>query len=129
MLNADIIKEIKSKPEGTTRKCWSESAEPKTVREIRNAGIPIIATKKGAGSVVDGIQFMQGLQIFITEHSVNFIKEFDNYTWQQDRDGKWLNVPVDDFNHGIDGARYVCFNELMGKRNKDGGSNITALGH
>lgn len=130
MLNADIIKEIKSKPEGTTRKCWSESAEPKTVREIRNAGIPIIATKKGAGSVVDGIQFMQGLQIFITEHSVNFIKEFDNYTWQQDRDGKWLNVPVDDFNHGIDGARYVCFNELMGKRNKEGvGSNIGALGH
>ena len=129
MLNQDIIKEIKHQPEGTTRKCWAESAEPKTVREIRNAGIPIIATKKGAGSVVDGIQFMQGLQIFITEKSVNFIKEFDNYTWQQDKDGRWLNVPVDDFNHSIDGARYVCFNELMGKRNKDGGGSNAALGH
>ena len=129
MLNSDIIKEIKHQPEGTTRKCWAESAEPKTVREIRNAGIPVIATKKGAGSVVDGIQFMQGLQIFITERSVNFIKEFDNYTWQQDKDGRWLNVPVDDFNHGIDGARYVCFNELMGKRNKDGGGSNAALGH
>lgn len=119
MLNADIIKEIKRQPEGTTRKCWAESAEPKTVREIRNAGIPILAAKKGGGSVVDGIHFMQGMTIYLTEHSVNFIKEFDNYTWQQDKDGRWLNVPVDDFNHGIDGARYVCYNELMGKKNKE----------
>ena len=119
MLNEDIIKEIKRQPEGTTRKCWADNAEPKTVREIRNAGIPILATKKGAGSVVDGIQFMQGLTIYITEHSVNFIKEFDNYTWMQDKDGHWLNAPVDDFNHGIDGARYVCYNELMGRRNKE----------
>ncbi len=130
MLNPDIIKEIKRQQEGTTRKCWAESAEPKTVREIRNAGIPILATKKGAGSVVDGIQFMQGMQIYITEHSVNFIKEFDNYTWQQDKDGRWLNVPVDDFNHGIDGARYVCYNELMGKRNKNGGGlTASVMGH
>lgn len=130
MLNPDIIKEIKRQQEGTTRKCWAESAEPKTVKEIRNAGIPILATKKGAGSVVDGIQFMQGMQIYITEHSVNFIKEFDNYTWQQDKDGRWLNVPVDDFNHGIDGARYVCYNELMGKRNKNGGGlTASVMGH
>ena len=131
MLNADIIKEIKRHPEGTTRKCWSENAEPKTVREIRNAGIPILATKKGAGSVVDGIQFMQGLVIYITEHSVNFIKEFDNYTWMQDKDGRWLNVPVDDYNHGIDGARYVCYNELMGKRNKEQehSSSASAFNH
>lgn len=120
MLNSDIIREIKRQPEGMTRKCWAENAEPKTVREIRNAGIPILATKKGAGSVVDGIQFMQGLQIYITSRSVNVKKEFDNYTWAQDKDGRWLNVPVDDYNHAIDGVRYVCYNELMGKKNKNG---------
>ena len=80
---------------------------------------------------MDGIQFMQGLVIYITEHSVNFIKEFDNYTWMQDKDGRWLNVPVDDYNHGIDGARYVCYNELMGKRNKEQehSSSASAFNH
>lgn len=131
MLNADIIAAIKRQPEGMSRKCWADGAEPKTIREIHNAGIPVVAAKKGAGSVVDGIQFMQGLTICLTERSVNFKKEFDNYTWQQDKSGRWLNVPVDDYNHGIDGARYVVYNELMGKKNKDGGgADIgAAFGH
>lgn len=123
MLNPDIIRAIKRQPEGMSRKCWADNAEPKTIREIRNAGIPILSAKKGGGSVVDGIQFMQGLEIFITERSLNIKKEFDNYTWQQDKSGKWLNVPVDDYNHAIDGVRYVCYNELMGKKHKGGGSN------
>lgn len=126
MLNADIIKSIKQQPDADTRKCWADSAEPKTIKEIHNAGIPILASKKGAGSVVDGIQFMQGMTIYLTERSVNFKNEFENYTWQQDKDGTWLNIPVNDFNHGIDGIRYVCFNELMGKKNKATGSRATA---
>lgn len=117
MLNADIIREVKRHPK---LKCWCENAEPKTIRELQLAGIPALATRKGAGSVTDGIQFMQGLQICITEKSVNAKKEFDNYTWQQDKNGVWLNVPVDDYNHIIDGARYVVYNELMGKKNKEG---------
>lgn len=124
MLNSDIIKTIKPLP---VLKCWADNAEPKTIKEIHNAGIPIFSSKKGAGSVEDGIQFMQGLQIFITERSVNIKKEFDNYTWQQDKTGKWLNIPVDDYNHAIDGVRYVCYNELMGKKDKNGNSgNYTA---
>ena len=131
MLNADIIREIRRQPDGNSRKCWADSAEPKTIREIRNAGIPIVAATKGAGSVVDGIQFMQGLAIYLTDRSVNFKNEFENYTWQQDRDGTWLNVPVDDFNHGIDGIRYVCFNELMGRKDRgSSGADIgAAFGH
>ena len=126
MLNADIIKEIKRLPDGMTRKCWADGAEPKTIKEIRNAGIPILSAKKGSGSVVDGIQFMQGLEICITERSVNIKREFDNYTWQQDKAGEWLKIPVDDYNHAIDGVRYVCYNELMGKKNKDGHGEVMA---
>lgn len=96
MLNSDIIREVRRHP---SLKCWCENAEPKTIRELQLAGIPALATRKGAGSVVDGIQFMQGLQICVTERSVNAKKEFDNYTWQQDKNGHWLNVPVDDYNH------------------------------
>lgn len=119
MLNADIIRVLKKMP---SLKIWADSAEPKTIREFQNAGLPVFAARKGAGSVVDGIQFMQGLQICITERSVNTKKEFDNYTWQQDRNGKWLNIPVDSYNHVVDFVRYICYNELMGKKNKDGNS-------
>ena len=64
-------------------------------------------------------QFLQGYPIYLTERSVNAKKEFDNYTWQQDKDGKWQNIPVDDYNHIIDPVRYVCQMELMGRKDKE----------
>lgn len=116
MLNSDIIKVLRRLP---PRKIWADNAEPKTIKEISNAGFFIQGAKKGAGSIIDGIQFMQGYTIYITERSVNAKKEFDNYTWQQDKNGKWQNIPVDDYNHIIDPVRYVCQMELMGKRDKE----------
>ena len=64
---------------------------------------------------------MQGLKhIYVTERSVNVKKEFDNYTWQQDpKTGRFINVPVDNYNHAIDGIRYVCYMELLGHANAD----------
>jgi phage terminase large subunit len=116
MLNPDIIKKLKQLPR---LKIWADNAEPKTIKEISNAGFYIQGAKKGAGSILDGIQFMQGYTIYITERSFNIKKEFDNYTWQQDRNGKWIQMPVDDYNHAIDGIRYVCSMELMGKVDKE----------
>lgn len=78
-------------------------------------------TMKGAGSILFGIDFMQGLKhIYVTERSVNVKKEFDNYTWQQDpKTGRFINVPVDNYNHAIDGIRYVCYMELLGHANRN----------
>lgn len=116
MTTPDIINKIKTLPEPRTRKIWADGAELREINEIRNAGIPIMATIKGAGSINFGIDFMQGLKhIYITEHSYNAWKEFHNYTWQQDpKTGRFINVPVDDYNHIIDSVRYVCTMELMG---------------
>lgn len=113
MLTKDIIKELK---ELTKRKIWSESADPRMIDEIYNAGFNINPVKKYQGSVNAGIDFMKGVKIFITERSLNAKKELDNYTYKQDKNGRWLNEPVDDFNHLLDGVRYVCLMELMGKR-------------
>lgn len=52
--------------------------------------------------------------IHITNRSVNAKKEFNNYTWRQDKDGKWLNVPIDMYNHIIDGCRYVVLEKVLG---------------
>ena len=116
MTTSDIIRKLKTLPEPYTRKIWADGAEPREIAEIRGAGLPMMATVKGAGSVNFGIDFMQGLHhIYVTEHSLNAWKEFQNYTWQQDpKTGRFINIPVDDNNHIIDGVRYVCTMELMG---------------
>jgi phage terminase large subunit len=113
MLTKDIINRLK---QHTKRKIVSESADPRLLQEISNAGFNIHPVQKYPGSVEAGIDFMKGKKLYITENSLNAKKELDNYTYRQNKDGKWLNEPVDDYNHLIDGWRYVCMMELMGKR-------------
>lgn len=116
MVTKDIIDTIKTLPDARTRKIWADNAEPRETTEIQNAGLPMMPTTKGAGSVLFGIDFMQGLKhIYVTERSINIWKEFKNYTWQQDpKTGRFINIPVDNYNHAIDGIRYVCWMELLG---------------
>lgn len=116
MTTPEIIDKLKSLPDARSRKIWADNAEPREVAEIRNAGLPVLSTTKGAGSVNFGIDFMQGLRrIYVTERSLDIKREFDNYTWQQDpKTGRFVNVPVDNYNHAIDGIRYVCTMELLG---------------
>ncbi|MCE8977197.1 PBSX family phage terminase large subunit [Bacteroides ovatus] len=113
MLSSDIIKEFKRMPK---LNIWSESADPRLIAEIYNAGFNIRPVNKYHGSVEAGIDFMKSKKIYITEGSINAKKELDNYTYQQDKNGKWLNIPVDDFNHIIDEVRYCCMMELMGRK-------------
>ena len=112
MLSSDIIRVLKELPD---RKIWSESADPRLVQEIYNAGFNIEPVRKYPGAVEAGIDFMNSKKIYITEHSINVKKELDNYTYQQDKNGRWLNVPVDNFNHILDEVRYCCMMELMGR--------------
>lgn len=113
LLSTDIIKKFKRMP---GLKIWSESADPRLIAEIYNAGFNIQPVEKYHGSVEAGIDFMKSKKLYITENSINAKKELDNYTYQQDKNGKWLNVPVDDYNHIIDEVRYCCMMELMGRK-------------
>lgn len=124
MKTADIIRALKDLP---PRKIICESADPRLVDEIADAGILIFPVVKHPGSIEAGIQYMQGKHLYVTENSLNAKKEFDNYTYMQDKDGKWLNIPVDDYNHIIDGVRYVCLNEKLGQ--SGGISNMTGVFH
>lgn len=116
MLTSDIIRTFKTHNYG--KKIWSESADPRLIDEIYNAGFNIHPVEKFKGSVVAGIDKMKSMKIYITEKSLNTIKEFKNYTYQQDKTGKWLNEPIDDWNHMIDATRYVVLSELLGKRDR-----------
>jgi len=84
----------------------ADSAEPKSIDEIYGYGINILPAPKGPGSVQQGIQYVQGERMSVTKRSVNVIKEYRNYLWQTDKDGKILNVPEHHFSHSLDAIRY-----------------------
>ncbi len=84
----------------------ADSAEPKSIDEIKSYGVSILPAIKGQGSVNQGIQFVQDQRISITKRSLNIIKEYRNYLWKTDRDGKILNVPESGFDHSMDAIRY-----------------------
>ena len=111
MLASDIINELKP----LKMKVISESADPRLIQEIANAGVLIYPVQKYQGSVMGGITKMLEMNIKITKNSLNAIKEFKNYTYEQDKDGKWLNEPIDAYNHIIDSVRYYVLGELLGK--------------
>lgn len=84
----------------------ADSSEPKSIAEIKSYGVTILPADKGAGSVSQGIQYVQSQKISLTKQSINLIKEYRNYVWITDRDGKILNEPVDLNNHTMDALRY-----------------------
>lgn len=85
----------------------ADSAEPKSIDELKLYGLTIMPAIKGKGSINQGIQFVQDQRIWVTARSVNLLKEYRNYLWEIDKDGKILNIPQDGFNHCMDAIRYA----------------------
>ena len=85
----------------------ADSAEPKSIDEIKAYGINIIGAEKGKDSVNNGIQIVQDQRISISKRSINIIKEYRNYLWETDKEGKILNEPEHTFSHSMDAGRYA----------------------
>ena len=116
----DVIAETLVSLGLSKEKIVADSAEPKSITELRNLGIKrIIASVKGADSVKNGIDRMQRCNIIIDERCTKTIEEFENYTWQKDRKtGEYINQPVDSYNHHIDSIRYGIQTGINKKRGK-----------
>lgn len=94
----------------------ADSAEPKSIDELKGYGLRVRSAQKGRDSIQNGIQWIQELEIIIHPRCVNFLTEISNYTWDKDKLGNKLNVPIDDFNHLMDAMRYAL--ERFIKQNK-----------
>lgn len=84
----------------------ADSAEPKSIDEIKSYGIVILPATKGPGSVNQGIQFVQSQKISLTKRSVNLWKEYSNYLWNTDKNGKTINEPQGFNDHLMSAVRY-----------------------
>lgn len=85
----------------------ADSAEPKSIDELKGLGLRVKGATKGKDSINNGIQFIQDFKIYIHPRCNNFITEISNYTWDKDKFGTTLNKPIDDFNHLMDAMRYA----------------------
>jgi phage terminase large subunit len=66
-----------------------------------------------------GIMKMMEYTLCVTKRSYNILKEFRNYVYAQDKEGRWLNKPIDSYNHAIDAIRYVVLDKLLGESPED----------
>ena len=96
-------------------KITGDSAEPKSIDELKGYGLRIKGAKKGKDSILNGIQWIQDLKIIIHPRCNNFLTEISNYQWDKDKFGKALNRPIDDFNHLLDAMRYALEDDIQSK--------------
>lgn len=88
-------------------KIIADSAEKRLITEIKRKGISNLKPSiKGQGSIMQGVQFIQGFKIYVHPTCEHTIEELNTYTFEQDKDGNWLNKPIDANNHLMDALRY-----------------------
>jgi len=106
MLNDEIAQTIRYK--GLSKEIIvADSAEQKSIEEIRREGVPRIrAATKGSGSILQGIQRLQQYKLVVLPRCENLIVELQNYSWTKDKNGEYINKPIDAYNHLLDALRY-----------------------
>ena len=109
---ADEVIAMGYKKEHITADC----AEPKSIDELNTLGLRVKGAVKGKDSILNGIQWIQDLEIIIHPRCVNFSTEISNYTWDKDKFDKKLNKPIDDFNHLMDAMRYALEKYIKGNK-------------
>lgn len=109
---ADLVTSMGYRKERIT----ADSAEPKSIDELNTLGLRVSPAKKGKDSILNGVQWIQDLEIIIHPRCVNFLTEISNYTWDEDKFGNKLNKPIDDFNHLMDAMRYGLEQYILGNK-------------
>lgn len=111
MLTNEIAKKLKP----WNLKVYGDSADPRLIQEIRNRGVNIYPVDKYPGSVVAGIDKVKEYELFVTKRSYHIMEELRNYVWDKDKDGHYINEPIDAWNHCIDPIRYYILGHILGR--------------
>ncbi|MCP4934367.1 MAG: PBSX family phage terminase large subunit [bacterium] len=95
---------------------FCDSAEPKSIKELKGEGIRALAAAKGRDSVWHGIQWLKGQTIIVDSSCVKTISEFQQYQWKKDKHGSSMKVPIDKNNHIMDALRYAYERDMKGSK-------------
>lgn len=110
----DLIERYRQMMElSPTLEIYCDNAEPKTIEEICRAGYNAMPADK---DVTEGIRKVKGMPLYVTERSVNMIKELKSYKWKVNKDGHVLDEPVKFNDHAADALRYGVFTKLATDR-------------
>jgi phage terminase large subunit len=112
LTNQDIADQLRKLGINRSWPIIADSAEPKSIEEVHRLGFNIHPATKGADSIRNSIDILKRQPLLVTRESTNLIKELRNYTWDTDRTGASLGVPIDRYNHAIDAIRYVALMKL-----------------
>lgn len=123
LTNQDISSKMEALGVSKSALIVADSAEPKSIEELRRLRWTIDGVKKGKDSVMFGINLLKGYAINVHASSVNLIKELEQYKWKVNKNGDSLNVPIDEYNHAIDALRYL----IMHKFSKKGYGTYTVI--
>ncbi|WDF54650.1 PBSX family phage terminase large subunit [Mucilaginibacter sp. KACC 22063] len=112
LTNQDISAKLKQLNVSTTTEIIADSAEPKSIEELRRLGWRMVPAIKGPDSIKNSIDILKRYKLNITQSSINLRKELMHYQWKTDNNGKALNEPIDAWNHLIDPLRYIALLKL-----------------
>lgn len=104
---AELIKTILKK-----MPVFCDSAEPKSINELKKYNINAYHAKKGPDSLNYGIKFLQKHKIIIDVSCKNFKDEISKYKWKEDREGNIFPIPIKKDDHGLDALRYAYSMEM-----------------
>jgi len=118
LLNSELSNIMKQS--GVKGEIFADSAEPKSIHELKRYGHQVKPVEKGKDSINYGIQILQQKHILITRGSTNLLDEFSKYMWKKNRDGGYEKTPIDAYNHAIDALRYVAMMKLGVRKESSG---------
>jgi phage terminase large subunit len=114
LLNSELSNLLKSND--VTGEIYCDSAEPKSIQELKRMGHNARSVEKGRDSVNYGIQILQQKHMFVTRRSRNLLDEFSKYMWKKNRDGGYEKTPIDAHNHACDALRYIAMSKLGARK-------------
>ena len=118
LLNSELSNIMKQS--GVKGEIFADSAEPKSIQELKRYGHQVKPVEKGKDSVNYGIQILQQKRMLVTRRSTNILDEFSKYMWKKNRDGGYEKTPIDAYNHACDALRYVAMMKLGVRKESNG---------
>jgi phage terminase large subunit len=119
LLNSELSNLMKSYK--VVGEIYADSAEPKSIAELKRFGHQVKPVEKGRDSINYGIQIVQQKHLMITRRSRGILDEITKYMWKKNRDGGYETTPIDAYNHSMDALRYISIMKLGVRKEGRGG--------